>query len=73
MGKGKSYRFPKSINCCDRIYSNKHKRSKANSPTNYVTDIFGLNEMVSEGDYLGSYTGNPLDGMDYPIQDADDL
>ena len=64
MGKRRRYRFPKGINDVN-----------ANYPTNLVTDLFGLNNMVPEmnSDVLGSYTGVPLDGRLKPIQDADDL
>ena len=74
MGKRKNYRFPQGINETDRFYYPRRSKSNGSSPTNYVTDIFGLNDMESRADVLGSYTGTPTDGDDLrPIQDADDL
>ncbi|MBR4279290.1 MAG: hypothetical protein IKT34_03840 [Clostridia bacterium] len=74
MGKRKNFRFPQGINETDRFYYPRRSKSNGSSPTNYVTDIFGLNDMESRADVLGSYTGTPTDGNDLiPIQDADDL
>lgn len=73
MGKRKNHRFPQGINETDRLYFPSRSKQNGNYPTNYVTDIFGLNDMVSETDVLGSYTGVPTDGREQPIQDADDL
>ncbi len=75
MGKRKRYRFPKGINDVDRYYYPHPLAQNANYPTNLVTDLFGINNMVPEmnSDILGSYTGVPLDGRQKPIQDADDL
>lgn len=74
MGKRKKYRFPNGIPDTERNY-HPHPQANKNYPTNIVTDLFGLNNMVPEmnSDVLGSYTGFPLNGYDIPIQDADDL
>jgi hypothetical protein len=47
--------------------------SPDNTPTNYVTELFGSNEADYNTDILGSYTGVPKDGTSVPTQDADDL
>lgn len=73
MGKQHNYRFPRSINQNERFFCPDRQKQNANYPTNYVTDVFGLNDMVSDKDVLGSYTGVPTDDLDMPVQDADDL
>ncbi len=73
MGKRKKYRFPQGINEIDRYYFPHRNPNPQLFPTNYVNDLFGSREMLSESDVLGSYTGVPTDGYDRPIQDADDL
>ena len=75
MGKRRRYRFPKGINDVDRFYYPHPAAPRDNFPTNLVTDLFGLNNMVPEmnSDVLGSYTGVPRDRSFRPIQDADDL
>lgn len=75
MGKRKKYRFPKGISDADRYYHPHPLAPNTGYPTNLVTDLFGLNNMVPEmnSDVLGSYTGIPLNGYAKPIQDADDL
>lgn len=56
----------------------KKKKYKDNERKTFpiVADITGVWSETAQqediSDYLGSYTGNPLDG-DYPVQDADDL
>ncbi len=74
MGKRRKYRFPKGINDVDRYYYPHPLAPNSNYPTNLVTDLFGLNNMVPEmnTDVLGSYTGRPFNDI-RPIQDADDL
>ncbi len=73
MGKRKNYRFPQGINTVDRYQFPHRRRSPDQSPTNYVVDLFGADEMRSHTDILGSYTGVPMDGREQPIQDVDDL
>ena len=73
MGKRKNNRFPQSITKTDRLYNPNRLNQTHNYPTNYVTDMFELNDMASDADVLGSYTGLPTDGREQPIQDADDL
>ena len=74
MGKRPKYRFPKGMNDVNRNYHPHPLAPDENYPTNLVTDLFGLNNMVPEmnSDILGSYTGRPFSGL-RPIQDADDL
>ena len=76
MGKQRRFRFPQGINGVDRYFYPRRQSStdsfSTNSPTNYVMDILG-NDMTSDTDVLGSYTGVPKDGNEQPIQDADDL
>ena len=73
MGKRKTKKFPQSITKTDRFYYPVNPHKNRNYPTNYVTDMFALNDMASDADVLGSYTGFPTDGREQPIQDADDL
>lgn len=74
MGKRRKYRFPKGNDGLDRIYHPHPIAPSSDYPTNLVTDLFGLDNMVPEmnSDILGSYTGRPMNDI-YPIQDADDL
>lgn len=79
MGKRRRYRFPQGINGLDRFfYPNLHPHPQANpidlSGTRYL-DIHAHNydnNMYSETDPFGQYTGLPADGG-MPLQDADDL
>ena len=75
MGKRQKYRFPKGIDGGDKNYHPHPLAANAGYPTNLVTDLFGLNNMVPEmnSDVLGSYTGVPMDHEKKPVQDADDL
>ena len=73
MGKRRQYRFPQGINGVDRYHYPRRQMSPDNTPTNYVTELFGSNEADYNTDILGSYTGVPKDGTIVPTQDADDL
>ena len=77
MGKQRRYRFPKDINAIDRhFYPHRPMPSGifgGTHPTNKVVDLFGYDNMISDTDPYGSYTGVPKDVDDKPIQDADDL
>ena len=76
MSSRKKQRFFQGINQTDR-YIHPRRQSERNifnsdNPTNYVIDLFG-NDLTSDTDYFGSYTGVPKDERDSPLQDADDL
>lgn len=76
MGSRKKQKSFQGINRQDRYYYPKSRSDtnlfSSDNPTNYVIDIFG-NDMSSDTDYFGSYTGVPKDERDSPLQDADDL
>jgi hypothetical protein len=76
MGSRKKQKLFQGINNQNRYYYPKSRSDtnifSNNNPTNYVIDIFG-NDMSSDTDYYGSYTGVPKDGTIVPVQDADDL
>lgn len=76
MGSRKKQKSFGSIHKQDRYYYPKSRSDTSifanNNPTNYVIDVFG-NDLTSDTDYFGSYTGVPKDERDYPLQDADDL
>ncbi|MBE6691946.1 MAG: hypothetical protein E7586_01265 [Ruminococcaceae bacterium] len=79
MGKRKKYRFPQGINGLDGIFRhNLHPHPQANAIGLNGTRYFDIssqnyqNDMYSDTDPFGQYTGLPKDGG-VPLQDADDL
>ena len=54
-----------------RSYNSKGEISKQQTISQKIDDIVSLASY--NFDPLGSYTGNPSDEFDVPVQDADDL